>query len=147
MNEIPKKKREEAVEIALTEIKNMFPVFLIGDCAVLVISVIIRLNSDIDAGSVISGIMDWRVLTGLAVGNAAALLNFYHLGVKAANILRRKDPRYTRNYSRMSYILRFIGAFIVFGILITFKLINAPAAVIPLFFPKIYYYVKAVKGR
>jgi hypothetical protein len=131
------KKRNEAIEIVLVEIKSSIPTFLICNAIILVICVIY--------GFAVSH--DWRFYTGLLIGNAAALGNFYHLGVKAGNITRMKVARRARIYATLDFFVRYIGAFIVFGVLIYFRLINPITALTPLFFPKIHYTIMAIFNK
>jgi hypothetical protein len=90
---------------------------------------------------------DWRFLTGLLVGNAATLANFYYLGVKTANIVRMKEVRRARVYATVGFFLRYFGAFAVFGALVHFGLVNMITLLIPLFFPKIHYTIKALRKK
>ncbi|MCL2071541.1 MAG: hypothetical protein FWH07_04810 [Oscillospiraceae bacterium] len=136
-NKIPRKPREEAVQIVTEELKSMMWTFIVLNGITLIICAV---YSVVDS-------FDWRFLTGLVAGNAASLLNFYHLGVKAGKILRRKDIIYAKRYSKISFICRYLGGFAAFGILITLGAINAITAMIPLFFPKIHYYFKAVFNK
>ena len=135
-----KKKREEGVEIALSELKSMKPFLIIINSIVLLICGIYVLFFNREA-------MDWRILTGLAFGNAAILLNFYHLGVKASIILRSRNAAYAKRFARVNFTLRFVGALVVFGIVIHFELVNIFTALIPLFYLKIYYTLKALRNK
>jgi hypothetical protein len=132
-----KKKREEAVDIVLTELKGMVPILLICN-GVAIVSCVIY-------GLVVAH--DFRLYTGLVIGNAATIGNFYHLGVKAGNVARMKDASRARRYATSSFFVRYFGAFAVFGVLIHFGLINAITAVIPLFYPKIHYTIKAMLNK
>jgi hypothetical protein len=133
----PKREKNQGVEIMLDELKGMIPTLLIGNLIAFL-------------GCVVYGLItahDFRLYTGLLVGNTAALLNFYHIGVKAGNIARMKDARRARTYATASFFVRYIGAFAVFAALLVFRLMNPVTAVIPLFFPKIHYTVKAIFNR
>jgi len=138
-NRYRKKPRDEAMEIMFEELKGMIRAFVIcnavvlAGCAVLILTGLVSLQ--------------WQLFTGLLVGNAAALLNFYHLGVKAGNIMRRKDASHARRYASFSFFARYLGAFAVFGLLIHFNVISVYTAVIPLFYPRIHYTVKAIKNK
>jgi hypothetical protein len=131
------KKNDPAVQIMCGELKSMIPTFLVCNAILLLSCGIYGLFNTID----------WRIFTGLFAGNAAAVLNFYHLGVKAGNITRMKDARRARIYATASFFVRYIGALIVFGLLIRFGLMNVVTAVIPLLFPKIHYTVKAIFNK
>jgi len=141
MNKTPLKSREEGVSIALEELKSMFPAFLLCNGSVLLISGIFGLIGFAHEH------IDWRILTGLVVGNAAIALNIYHLGVKAAAIVRRKNATSARRYASFNFFVRYIGAFIVFGILIHFGIVNIITCLVPLFIPKIHYTLMAVFNK
>jgi len=131
------KKRDQAVEIVLSEIKGAIPTFLICNAIVVVICVVYGLVAS----------HDWRFYTGLLLGNAAMLMNFYALGVKAGNITRMKDARRARVYALSNFFIRYIGALAVFGVMIYFKLMSPLTAVVPLFFPKLHYTISAIRNK
>jgi len=137
IDKIPKKPRDEAIEIMQTELKGMIPAFIVCNAVVLVICTVLLFVTA----------QDWRLFTGLLVGNIAAVLNFWHLGVKAGNIMRRKDARHARMYATFSFFARYLGAFAVFGALIHFNIISAYTAVIPLFYTRIHYTIKAFRNK
>lgn len=139
-NEIPKKPREEAMSIMFEELKGMLPTVLICNGIVLLVCVVYTIATDSFSGS-------WRLLTGLLFGNAAILANFYALGAKSARIIRRKESGYARTYTTTMFFVRYIGAFAVFGALVTFNIINMYTVVVPLFYPKIHYTIKAVFNK
>jgi hypothetical protein len=129
--------RNEAISIVLQEIKSAIPTFLICNAIILVICMIYGFTTA----------HDWRFYTGLAVGNTAMLLNFYALGVKAGNIARMKEARRARIYALTNFFLRYIGAFVFFGIMIYFRLMSPVTAAIPLFFPKLHYSIMAIRNK
>jgi hypothetical protein len=135
----PKKPRDEAINIMLEELRCMTPCIIICNVIVLL---------GIGVYSVFFG-FDWRFLTGLLFGNAATIGNFWHLGVKAGNIARMKlkDVRRARMYASASFFIRYFGAFAVFGALIHFGIVNAVTALVPLFYPKIYYTFGAIRRK
>ena len=93
---------------------------------------------------------DWRLYTGLAAGNALMLTNFVLIGYTAEKVARCRDFSKGRSISRISYGLRFTGIFAVLALLLTFRLINPIAGVVPLFYPKIYYtffYIKFISHK
>lgn len=139
-NKIVKRKREksEAMIIMLKELKSMFPTFIICNAVAIVGCVIYSMATDL---------YDWRILTGLLLGNAAALGNFYLLGVKASKVVKSKDIRKAQTYSTTLFLVKYFGAFALFGALVTFELINLITAVIPLFYPKIHYTMKAILNK
>jgi hypothetical protein len=132
-----KKPPDEAVLIMLAELRGMIPTLIV--CNLLAV-----------IGCIIYGAVeahDFRCYTGLAIGNAATVANFCHLGFKAANIARIKDAGRARIYATGSFLLRYFGAFAVFGALVHFGAMNVVTALIPLFFPKIHYTIKAVLNK
>jgi hypothetical protein len=132
-----KKPREQAVEIMLTELKGMIGTLLVCNGVVII-------------SCIVYGFMqghDFRFYTGLLIGNTAAVLNFYHLGVKAGNIMKMREVRRARVYAIASFFLRYFGAFAVFWVLIRFGVVNIITVLVPLFFPKIHYTVKAVVNK
>ena len=82
---------------------------------------------------------DWRVFCGLAVGNVLMLANFVILGTTAEKALKTRDFRRARTISGVSYGLRYVGIFAVLAGLLTIDAINLISAVLPLFYPKLYY--------
>jgi len=130
-------RNNSAESIALGELYEMFPAFIAGDGIILIISGICGL-AGVNA--------DWRVLTGLLIGNAVAALNFYLIGATAGYVIRRKNVEKAKIFSGASYAARFIGMFIIFGLLIYAGVINPLTAFAPLFFPKLYYTLTALKG-
>jgi hypothetical protein len=134
----PKKPRDEAVEIMLTELRKMLPSILIFN-AITVIACIVYCAVVRD--------WDWRFATGLVLGNAATIGNFVFLGYKAARIIRRKDRRFAQVYSTVTFFVRYFGAFALFGFLIRFEIINPLTAVVPLFYPKLYYTLTAIMKK
>jgi len=131
------KKRNEAIEIMLTELKGMIPALLI--C-----------NGIVITGCIIYGIFeshDVRLYIGLLIGNAATIGNFCYLGFKAGNIVRMRNPKRARVYATASFFIRYIGAFIIFGLFIYFGIVNPITILIPLFYPKIHYTIKAMFNK
>jgi hypothetical protein len=135
----PKKPRDEAVGIMLGELRGMTRSIIVCNAVALL---------GIAVYCIVVG-FHWRLLTGLLFGNAATILNFYHLGVKAGNIARMKlkDVRRARVYATTSFFIRYFGAFAAFGVLIHFGFVNAVTALMPLFYPKIHYTFKAIRHK
>ena len=133
----PKKPRDEAIVIMLAELRSMIPTFLVCNGIILVICGIYC----------VVAAFDWRLFTGLAVGNAASISNFYFLGFKSARIIRGKNPRKARVYTTSVFLARYLGAFALFGVLITFRIISPYTVVVPLLFPRIHYMVKAIFNK
>ncbi|MCL1903149.1 MAG: hypothetical protein FWF94_01875 [Oscillospiraceae bacterium] len=136
-NKIPKKPRDEAVNIMLSELKGMTWTFILCNTVVLL---------GCSVYSIVAVSFDWRMLTGLTLGNLAALANFYALGAKSARIIREKDAKRAKKYATSNYFIRYFTAFAVFGFFTYFNIINPVVAVIPLFYTKIHYTIKAIKN-
>ncbi|MCL2107870.1 MAG: ATP synthase subunit I [Oscillospiraceae bacterium] len=129
--------KSEAEIIALEELKQMTPFFLIANGAVLLISGILGLFIKVD----------WGVFTGLLIGNIAAAVNFYLIGFTTGRAIRRRDTKRARSYFAFSYGMRMLGIFGVFAVLITFGLINPITAIAPLLYPSVYYKIRAVFNK
>ncbi len=114
---------------AAEELKAMLPYLLIFNAAAVVVSVFV--------GAAFG--FDWRVYTGLAVGNLIMAANFLLIGLTAEKVVRSRDFRRGRNLAGMSYGLRYAGMFAILAGLLTLGLIDPIAAVVPLLYPKIYY--------
>lgn len=115
--------------VSAGELKGMIPCILMFNGAVVAVCIVTGL---------IFG-FDWRLYSGLVVGNALMLLNFLLIGFTARKILQCRDFRRGRFMGNLSYGLRYIGIFAVLAALLTFELVSIATAVIPLFYPKIYY--------
>lgn len=114
---------------ATEELRDMMPYVLFFDGAVLAVSVI----AGIFAG------FNWRVYTGLLTGNALMLANFVLIGVTADKVVKSRDFRRGRFIANLSYGLRYVGIFVILAGLLTLEAIELIPAVVPLFFPKLYY--------
>jgi len=132
------RKADSAERIALGELRAMLPFFAVCDGVILIISGICGLFG-LNA--------DWRVITGLLAGNAVTALNFLLIGVTAGYVIRRKNVQRAKTFSGFSYGARFIGMFAVFGALLYIKAVNPVTALAPLFYPKLYYTLSALKSR
>jgi len=135
---VPKKPRDEAVTLMLTELKCLLPSVLIYNAIAIVVCAVYCVLTDS---------WDWRLLTGLTLGNVATIGNFVFLGYKAARIIRRKDKRYAQVFSTVTFFVRYLGAFALFGLLIRLNFINPFTVVVPLFYPKIHYTLKAIFNK
>lgn len=114
---------------AAEELKAMLPTAAVLNGAVILVSVVIGL---------IYG-FDWRVFSGLAAGNALMLANFILIGYTAEKTVKLRDFRRARFLGNLSYGLRYIGIFVILAALLTLDVIAVVTAVIPLFYPKVYY--------
>ena len=92
----------------------------------------------------ISGIGDYTLLTGAVAGTAVSALNFVLMAISAEKAMTEKSAKLAMNGS---YGARYIGTFIILGVLMFFKIINPVTAVLPLFVPKIAYTVTAFKEK
>ncbi len=94
----------------------------------------------------ISGVGDYTLLTGAAVGTVVSALNFVFMAMSAekAVTMTEKSAKLAMNGS---YGARYIGTFVILGALMFFKIINPVTAILPLFVPKIGYTVTAFKEK
>lgn len=114
---------------ALGELKNMLPYILIFNGAALLVSVIIGIFYG----------FDWRIYIGLLVGNILMTANFIGIGITSEIIVKSKSFKKGQFLGNFSYGIRYIGIFVILAALLIFELINPVTAIIPLFYPKIYY--------
>lgn len=114
---------------ALGELKNMLPYILIFNGAALVVSIVIGIFYG----------FDWRLFSGLLVGNIIMTANFIGIGITAELIVKSRNFKKGQFLGNFSYGIRYIGIFVILGALLTFEFINPVTAIIPLFYPKIYY--------
>ena len=114
---------------ALGELKNMLPYILIFNGAALLVSVIIGIFYG----------FDWRIYIGLLVGNILMTANFIGIGITSEIIVKSKSFKKGQFLGNFSYGIRYIGIFVILAVLLIFELINPVTAIIPLFYPKIYY--------
>lgn len=123
--------------MAVDELKEMLP-------TIIVFNVLIILS--IVAIGFFSG-FDYRLYTGLITGNILMVVNFLIIGVTAGAIARTRQQKRGQFLGNFSYGARYIGIFIILAALLTFDLISPFTAVIPLFFPKLYYTISALRGK
>ena len=123
--------------LAVDEIKEMIPLFLIFNGILL---------AGIITISIING-FDFRLYSGLVVGNVLMAANFLLIGVTAGAISRTRSFKRGQFLGNFSYGLRYIGIFVILALFLTFDLISPFTAVIPLFFPRIFYTVQAFRGK
>lgn len=122
------KKKEN---LAVTELKQMLPTIGLLNGIMLVVIGIYGLFKPIG----------WTVFTGAIVGNAIAISNFLLLGYTANKALERKQEKKARFTANLSYGSRYLGTFAVLAVCLMFKVIGIIPAVLPLFFPRIYYLI------
>ncbi len=118
----------------MRELKKMLPALMIYNGLLFV---------GITAVGFIAG-FGWRLYTGAVVGNLLMVANFLLIGATANRILASRSSNKGRFYGNLSYGARYIGIFAVLALLLNFELISPFTAVIPLFYPKIYYTLDAL---
>lgn len=128
------KKREN---LALSQLKEMRMQLIIYN--LIIIAALITI-------SIIFG-FDYRLYTGLIAGNLLMLLNFIIIGITAGAVAQTRQFRKGQFLANFSYGARYIGIFVILALLLTFGLISPLTAVIPLFYPKLYYTVQAIRGK
>lgn len=114
---------------ALSELKKMLPYLLMFNGAVILVSIILGIFYG----------FDWRIYSGLLVGNILMAANFIGIGITAVTIIKAKNFKKGQFLGNLSYGIRYIGMFVILAAFLTFGLINPVSAVLPLFYPKIYY--------
>lgn len=121
--------------VASDELKDMLPSLIVYNLLLLVGITAIAFGVG----------FDWRLYTGLLVGNALMAGNFLLLGVTANSILTSRNQKKGQSLGNISYGLRYIGIFVILAFLLTYDLISPFTAVIPLFYPKIYYTLSGLR--
>lgn len=121
--------------VASDELKDMLPSLIVYNLLLLVGITAIAFGVG----------FDWRLYTGLLVGNVLMAGNFLLLGVTANSILTSRNQKKGQSLGNISYGLRYIGIFVILAILLTYDLISPFTVVIPLFYPKIYYTLSALR--
>lgn len=111
------------------ELRAMYPFIAAADGSIVAAALIFGAFSG----------FDWRLFSGLLCGNALMLINFVLIGYTADKAVKCRDFRRARSISSISYGLRYIGQFAVLAALLSLGVINIVTALIPLFYPKIYY--------
>lgn len=128
-----KKRKNQAAE----ELKEMLPSLLIYNVLVLL---------TVTAAGFVWG-FDFRLYTGLVAGNLLMAANMLIIGITANAIVRTRQQKRGQFLANFSYGARYIGIFVILALLLTFKLISPFTAVIPLFYPRIYYTIAAFRGK
>lgn len=114
---------------AFTQLRTMAPFLLLFNGAALVIIIILGIFFGFQL----------NVFIGLIVGNLLMLMNFIGTGITAEAIVNCKSFKRGQFLGNLSYGIRYIGIFAVLALLLTFGAVNPVSAIIPLFYPKIYY--------
>jgi len=94
----------------------------------------------------IGGVGDYTLITGAITGTLISFINFTLLGISAEKSLYMGEKK-SQLYMNGSYAVRYIGTFLILGVLMYLKFINPVTALIPLFIPKIGYTVLALKEK
>ena len=128
-----KKRKNQAAE----ELRKMLPMILAADLIIVVSVTIIGFYSG----------FDFRLYTGLVAGNLLMAANLLLIGVTAEAIVKTRQEKRGQFLANLSYGLRYIGIFVILALLLTFKLVSPFTAVIPLFYPRIYYTIAALRGK
>lgn len=128
-----KKKKNQAVD----ELREMCPFILTANLIIILSVIVIGLKTG----------FDYRLYTGLAVGNLLMVANFLIIGITASAITRTRQQKKGQFLANFSYGARYIGIFVILALLLTFEVISVFTAVVPLFFPRIYYTIQAFRGK
>ena len=128
-----KKHKNQAAE----ELKEMLPMVVIADVVIALSITVIGFFSG----------FDFRLYTGLVAGNVLMAANMLIIGITANAIVRTRQQKRGQFLANFSYGARYIGIFVILALLLTFKLISPFTAVIPLFYPRIYYTIAAFRGK
>lgn len=128
-----KKRKNQAAE----ELREMLPFILTANLIIILSVIMIGFKAG----------FDYRLYTGLAVGNLLMTANFLIIGITAGAITRTRQQKRGQFLANFSYGARYIGIFVILALLLTFDLISVFTAVIPLFFPRIYYTIQAFRGK
>lgn len=122
---------------AMDELKEMLPMLIAFN--VIIVASIVAIGFGVG--------FDYRLFTGLLTGNVLMLANFIIIGITAGAISRTRQYRRGQFLANFSYGARYIGMFVILVLLLTFDLISPFTALIPLFFPKLYYTIQAFRGK
>ncbi len=92
-------------------------------------------------------ISDYTLFTGAAAGTAVSMASFIAMGKSAEGLVYVKDSKKAQTKANVNYAIRYILTLLVLGVLMYFKLVNPITALIPLFVPKIAYFILAMKKK
>jgi hypothetical protein len=127
----------EGEKIALEELRNMIPFFLICDGIILIIGGIYGIFAEINFG----------LFTGILLGNIMGALNFYAIGYASGRLIMRRKENGSKSIAGIAFGMRFFGMFAIYWVLASFGLINLFASLIPLLYPSFYYKFKAIFNK
>ena len=114
---------------AFLQLRTMAPCLLLFNGAALLIIIILGIFYGFQL----------NIFIGLIVGNLLMLMNFIGTGITAEAIVNCKSFKRGQFLGNLSYGIRYIGIFGILALLLTFGAVNPVSAVVPLFYPKIYY--------
>ncbi len=97
---------------------------------------VILLSCLMEAIFLIIGAWDYRVLLGNLLSAAAAILNFYLMGISVEKAVL-KEEKDASNFMRLSQTLRMMMLFAVVAVGLLLPYFNIVSLLIPLFFPRI----------
>lgn len=129
-------KKNKKNSATVKELKALLPFFIGGLALLLIISIPLM----------IGGVGDYTLMTGAVAGTLVAFINFLLMGLSAEKSLYMGEKK-AQLYMNGSYAVRYIGMFIILGVLMYLKLVNPVMVLIPLFIPKIGYTVLALKEK
>lgn len=128
-----KKRKNQAAE----ELRRMLPMILAADLVIALSVTVIGFSAG----------FDFRLYTGLIAGNILMAANLLLIGTTAQAVSRTRDPKRGQFLANFSYGARYVGMFVILALLLTFGLISPFTALIPLFYPKIYYTIGAFRNE
>ncbi len=129
-------KKRFSDSVTVKEIKALLPFYIGGLALMLIVCVPLM----------IGGVGNYTLITGTVAGTLVSFINFTLMGISAEKSLYMGEKK-SRLYMNGSYAVRYIGTFLILGVLMYFKLVNPVTALIPLFIPKIAYTVLALKEK
>lgn len=128
---------KQKTNIPLEELRATVPAFIGGNLVLL-------------AGCAIYGIFcgfDWRMFTGIIAGNIISAANFYLMGRSVERTIKRRNAKKAQFHANASYAVRYLGMFAALAVLLALKVVLIVPAVVPLFFPRIYYFINALRHK
>ncbi len=96
---------------------------------------------------IICNVGDFTLLTGIIAGTAVSMAGFIAMGKSAEGLVYVKDSKKAQMKANGNYAIRYILTFLVLGVLMYFRLVNPITTLIPLFVPKLAYFILAMKEK
>lgn len=118
------------------EMRSLKPYFLVMGGAYLVITIIVAFV-----------VTDYTIPIGAVYGMILAVLNFLILGKSAQKAVRKRDAKTANIYMSKSYAFRYLGLFALLTLAAVVPFMSLPAALLPLFFPRISIMIRAVREK